>query len=322
MKRCLCCTGASSSQFVTQEQLQRSQASTAEAAAAAATAAWNQQNLFSSYKTATIIGKSILEEVPQAMARFQDWLPPLNTRLLNQLLNDVEAQQVWMQLQRKRLTPMAGEKVTEADVQLFYEVLLRRLHSLSNRDDLYVLPSSQSGIGCKKPDICISTSPLKAEVSLAYAVELKTFLNDITYRQEAASQCLERGVSILANQQHRSRCYAVAGGADAIELWRYTGPRPDACSSLLRLSWEAGSPALQALVRLWSMTLEQLGYVPASVPIVQNESAMLNNVMLLSTSISREAELVLLPGDTVLQGDWKGRTVVAKTSRRIDDEVR
>ncbi len=169
---------------------------------------------------------------------------------------------------------MAGAKLVEADVQQFCEVLLRRLHSLSNRDDLYVLPTSQSGIGRNEPDICISASPLKAAVSLAYAAELKSFLNNTTSRQEAASQCLERVRLILANQQHRSTCYALAGGADAMELWRYTGPRPEACSNLLLLSWEADSPALQALVRLWSMTLEQIGYVPASMPIVQDNSAI------------------------------------------------
>ncbi|KAK9904734.1 hypothetical protein WJX75_001584 [Coccomyxa subellipsoidea] len=214
----------------------------------------------------------------------------------------------------------AREKVTEADVQLFYEVLLRRLHSLSNRDDLYVLATSRSGIGHKKPNLCISTSPLKAAVARAYPLELKILLIDTTSRQEATSQCLERVRLILANQQHRSTCYAVAGGADAIELWRYTGAKADACSGPLLLSWEARSAGLQALVRLWSMTLEQLGYVPTSMPIVQSESAMLNNVMLLTSTSSREADLVPLPGTTVLQGDWEGRTVVAKTSRRIDDE--
>ena len=217
---------------------------------------------------------------------------------------------------------MAGEKVTEADVQLFYEVLLRRLHSLSNRDDLYVLATSRSGIGHMKPNLCISTSPLKAAVARAYPLELKILLIDTTSRQEATSQCLERVRLILANQQHRSTCYAVAGGADAIELWRYTGAKADACSGPLLLSWEARSAGLQALVRLWSMTLEQLGYVPTSMPIVQSESAMLNNVMLLTSTSSRKADLVPLPGTTVLQGDWEGRTVVAKTSRRIDDEVR
>ncbi|CAL8462835.1 g2369 [Coccomyxa elongata] len=273
-------SGASSSQFVTHERFQRSQASTAEAAIAAAASAaadtvnavLKQQELFGSYKTATIIGRTILEGVPQTM-------------------------------QKRLIASMAGGKLVEADSQLFYEVLLRRLHSLSNRDDLYVLPTLQSGIGHKKPDICISASPLKAAVSLAHAAELKSFLNNTTSRQEAASQCLERVRLILANQQHRSTCYALAGGADAMEVWRYTGPRPEACSNLLLLSWEADSPALQALVRLWSMTLEQIGYVPASMPIVQDNSAMLNNVMLLTTTSSREAELTPLPGTTVLQGE-------------------
>ena len=281
---------------MTHEQLQRLQASTAKAAiAAAASAAENtvkaamkqQEILFGSYKTATVIGRTILDGVSQTMAPFHDWLPPLKTPLLNQLLNDGETQQAWAQLQQKRLNAStAGGKLVEADVQLFYEVLFRRLHSLSNRDDLYVLPTSQSGIGRKKPDICISASPLKAAVSLAYAAELKTSLNNTTSRQEAASQCLERVGLILANQQHRSTCYALAGGADAVELWRYSGQRPEACSNLLLLSWEAGSPALQALVRLWSMTLEQIGYVPASMPIVQDNSATLTNVMLLTTTSS------------------------------------
>ncbi|KAK9803961.1 hypothetical protein WJX72_008375 [[Myrmecia] bisecta] len=42
--------------------------------------------------------------------------------------------------------------------------------------------------------------------------------------------------------------------------------------------------------------------------------------MLLTATSSREAGLARLPGTTVLRGDWKGRTVVAKTSRRIAEE--
>ena len=69
---------------MTHEQFQRSQASTAEAARAAAASAaadtvnavLKQQELFGSYKTATIIGRSILEGVLQTMAPFHDCCHP------------------------------------------------------------------------------------------------------------------------------------------------------------------------------------------------------------------------------------------------------
>ena len=249
------CTGAASQAVVTQEQLQQAiQSVKAESTAAAkevAVTTYAELDVQRSYKTATVIGKAILDSTLQSAGPFvQQWLGRLDTQLLHNLINDPEARQAWTQLQQRKLAADMSRKVlAEQHVQEFYEKLLERLRNLSNPHGVYVLCTSQSGFGRKKPDVCVSTSLLKAVVALVYAFEVKSLLSNTTKRQEAASQCHERAVLISANQQQRRLCYAVAGGADAVELWRYSGTRADGCSDLLLLSWDAGSPGLQALVR-------------------------------------------------------------------------
>ncbi len=330
--------GATSQAVVTQEQLQQAiqsvkadsqqaiQSIKAESTAAAKKAAvttYAELDVQRSYKTATVIGKAILDSTPQSAGSFtRKWLGPLDTQLLRNLLDDPEAEQAWTELQQRKLAAETSRKVlAEQHVQEFYEKILERLHSLSNPHGVYVLCTSQSGFGRKKPDACISTSPLKAVVALVYAFEVKSMLSNTSKRQEAASQCQERAGLISANQQERSLCYGVAGGADAVELWRYTGTQADGCSNLLLLSWDAESPGLQALVRLWSMSPQDLGYVPAMAPIVEDSSARLSNVSLLTATSSVDVGLNSQPGTYVMQGEWKGSIVVAKTSRQVDAEV-
>ncbi len=304
--------GATSQAVVTQGQLQQ--------AIQSVKAEWDVQR---SYKTATVIGKTILDSTPQSAVPFiRRWLGHLDTQLLHNLLHDPEAKQAWTQLQETKLAAeLSSKALAEQDVQEFYEKILERLHNLSNPHGVYVLCTSQSGFGRKKPDACVSTSPLKAAVALVYAIEVKSLLLKTTKRHEAASQCHERACLILANQQQRSLCYGVAGGADAVELWRYSGTQADGCSNLLLLSWDAESPGLQALVRLWSMSPQDLGYVPATVPIVEDSSARLLNPSLLTATSSVDVGLNPQPGTYVVQGEWKGSMVVAKTSRQVDAEV-
>lgn len=312
---------------MTQEQLQQAiQSIKAESIAAAKEAAvitYAELDLQRSYKTATVIGKAILDSTPQSAEPFvRKWLGRLDMQLLRNLMDDAEAEQAWAQLQQRKLAAETSRSVlAEKHVQEFYEKLLERLHSLSNPHGVFVLCASQSGFGRKKPDACISMSSVKAVVALVYAIEVKSLLSNTTKRQEAASQCHERAGLISANQQERSLCYAVAGGADAVELWRYSGTRADGCSNLLLLWWDAELPGLQALVRLWSMSPQDLGYVPAMAPVVEDSSARLSNVSLLTASSSVDVGLNPQPGTYVMQGEWKGSTVVAKTSRGVDDEV-
>ena len=321
------CACAASQAVVTQEQLQQAiQSVKAESIAAAKEAAattYAELDVQRSYKTATVIGKAILDSTPQSSGLFvRQWLARLDTQLLRNLIDDPEAEQSWTQLQQRKLAAeMSRSVLAEQHVQEFYEKLLERLHSLSNPHGVHVLRTSRSGFGRNKPDACVSMSLVKAVVALVYAIEVKSLLSNTTKRQEAASQCHERVGLILANQQERSLCYAVAGGADAVELWRYSGTRADGCSNLLLLSWDAESPGLQALVRLWSMSPQDLGYVPAMTPVVENSSARLLNVSLLTATSSVDVGLNPQPGTYVMQGEWKGSMVVAKTSRQVDAEV-
>jgi len=249
-------------------------------------------------------------------------LPPLNFEVLEALLNDSQAGAAWNKLKRSQASAQARHvQLQESPVQEFYEVLLSRLHSLYNPHNVHVLITKNSGVGSKKPDICISASPVKTPVELLYTLEVKSSLANNTQRQEATSQCYERVELILDNQQGRQTCYALAGAADAIELWRYTGNVAEACSHLLPLSWQKDSAGLQALVRLWSMPQAQLGYMPRALPEVACGSNMLKNVTALSINSSKDANQAPQLSTTVLLGTWKGEQVVAKTSQRIDEEV-
>jgi len=309
-----CCVGGTTSQYVTQTQL-------AEVIANLRQYKWQR-----SYQTACQIGKNILDDLgstKQCPAPFLgDWLPPLKSKVLEALLIDSQAAAAWDELKRTQALAQARHvQLQDSPVQEFYEVLLSRLHSLYTPHNVHVLVTKESGVGRKKPDICVSASPVKTPVELLYTVEVKSSLANETKRQEATAQCYEQAELILDNQQGRQTCYAVVGAADAIELWRYAGNVAEACSQLLPLSWQKDSAGLQALVRLWSMPQALLGYTPRALPEVACGSDRLENVTALTINGSEDADQAPQLATTVLLGTWKGEQVVAKTSRRIDEEV-
>lgn len=209
-------------------------------------------------------------------------------------------------------------------MQAFYATLWHALLRLdNNRHRLFVVDSSEKGFGVKKPDLALSTVPEKLPAYVVYTASLNKLIIPGGLPHEVVSQCNERMQSLLLPQQpERDRFFALAGGADGVELWSWKSKTEEyRATGILPLNWDKHSDGLQLLVRLACTSPGSLGFRSFTRPAVMVDGVPLEEVRRLDAGDCFIRFPNKKSSSSVLVGLLGKKSVVAKKSFHIEKEV-